>query len=101
MTGSPQVYAHDLHHLLATARGAHPRPAAAGDAVLVPVPVRVALYRPGQSEPFAFVEARDVALHPWSRGPDGVEQPAELVLAAEFGDPPAKVAGVKTDGSGV
>lgn len=78
----PVVYAHQLSYTLATTIGAHPRPLD-GDQ-LVPVPVRVALYRPGESEPYAFADARAFSLYPHRPARNGApESPAELILAVE------------------
>lgn len=54
---------HDVVHRAATAFGTRPRPVAPFSAELEPVPVRVALMRPGESEPYATVPVEALWLH--------------------------------------
>lgn len=81
------THASELAHALAGAvRPA--RPVSPGGPVH-PVPVRVALYRPGADAPFAVADVGAWALHPFAEGDAGrgvPDRPAELVLACVVPD---------------
>lgn len=64
----------DLYRGLATGQGTGYRPRVAGGSVVF-IPVVVALYRPGESEPYAYADAVSATAYPHK--PAGEETPAE------------------------
>lgn len=61
------THLHDLMNGLAVSPFTRPRPAAARASEMTPVPVTVALFRPGAAEPFATVPLDSFELRPHFR----------------------------------
>lgn len=76
------IYLHQLARVLAVGQGsgirAHPQ-----GTDLVPIPIRVALYRPGERTPYTFADVVDFTPHLFREATaNQPEQAAEFVLAA-------------------
>ena len=74
------IYLHQLARVLAVGQGSGIRAHPQGND-LVPIPVRVALYRPGERTPYAFADVVDFTPHPFREATASQpEQAAEFIL---------------------
>ena len=82
------IYLHQLARVLAVGQGSGIRAHPQGND-LVPIPVRVALYRPGERAPYAFADVVDFTPHPFREATASQpEEAAEFILSVIVPIPP-------------